>query len=70
MKKPDHVQNTSVDPSWGQLWREIICSIKGHAFYVTWGSGYRGMPQSHCYRCGKASRYGYRGGKKWIKPIG
>ncbi len=68
MKKPDHVQNKAVKPSWGQLWREIICSIKGHMFYVGRYGGFPGLPQSHCYRCGKADRHEYNGDKEWIDP--
>lgn len=70
LKSPDHVQNTAVKPSWGQLWRETKCAIEGHAFYVLPGGGYPGMPQSHCYRCGKADRYFYSGPEQWVKPIG
>lgn len=68
MKQPLHVQNTAVKPSWGQLWREVRCSIKGHMDYVPWWGGYPGLPQSHCYRCGKASTYGYSGDVKWVVP--
>lgn len=69
--KPDHVQNTAVEPSWGQLWREIVCAIKGHVFYVAWGDGYRGMPQSHCYRCGRKSPHGaHPSCAEWVEPIG
>lgn len=70
MRRPKHVQNTAVRPSWGQLWREVKCAIKGHVFYVAWGDGYLGMPQSHCYRCGKKDDYPRTCGEDWIEPIG
>lgn len=70
MKPPDHVQNTAVKPSWKQLWREIVCSIKGHMFFVGWGGGYPGMPQAHCYRCGKKDTIPGTSGPDWIDPIG
>ena len=69
LSPPDHVQNKAVKPSWGQLWREIKCAIKGHVFHVAWGDGYRGLPQCHCYRCGAPSPYGYDG-DDWQPPIG
>lgn len=69
--KPKHVQNTAVKPSWDQLRRETICSIWGHVDYVAWGDGYIGMPQSHCYRCGKKAAYGaHESCKEWREPIG
>lgn len=71
IRPPKHVQNTAVKPSWRQLWRETVCSIWGHVFYVAWGDGYRGMSQSHCYRCGKKDRYGaHESCKEWEPPIG
>lgn len=72
MKKPDHIQNKAVKPSWSQLWREIICSIKGHVFHVAWGDGFRGLPQSHCYRCGRRADYAVDTERveKWVEPIG
>lgn len=69
MKQPDHVQNQAVKPSWNQLWRETICSVKGHVFYVAWGNDYRALPQSHCYRCGAPCPHFYKG-NDWIPPIG
>lgn len=69
MSAPKHVQNKAVKPSWHQLWRETVCSIKGHVFYVAWGDGYRGMPQAHCYRCGLRDSHG-GSGPEWIEPIG
>lgn len=68
--KPNHVQNTAVSPSWKQLWRETMCSIKGHVFYVAWGGGYLGMPQSHCYRCGKNHPTMSSSKEEWVEPIG
>jgi hypothetical protein len=67
--KPKHVQNTAVKPSWRQLWRELNCSVFGHVFYVAWGGHYLGMPQSHCYRCGKLDPHGGTG-PEWCEPIG
>lgn len=67
---PAHVQNTAVEPSWGQLWREILCAIKGHVFYVAWGLGYLGLPQAHCYRCGKKGAGASDYCKDWEEPIG
>lgn len=62
--KPKNVQNTAVEPSWGQLWRETRCSIWGHQFYVGAGGYYRGMPQSHCWICGR--HYQMKG---WEPPL-
>lgn len=68
--KPNHVQNTAVKPSWGQLFREVTCSIKGHVFHVAWGDGYRGLSQSHCFRCGKKGPMAIPSCEEWVKPIG
>lgn len=69
--KPKQIQNKVIKPTWGQLWREIKCVIWGCMFYVGPGGYYRGMPQSHCWRCGRKDPYGaHPSCKPWIKPLG
>jgi hypothetical protein len=71
VRPPDHIQNKAVNPSWRQLWREIMCSIKGHVFYVGPGGHYRGMPQSHCWRCGVKDQHGaHPSCAEWEAPLG
>jgi hypothetical protein len=68
--KPKHVQNQAVKPSWGQLWRETLCSIFGHMFHVGSNGHYVGLPQSHCWRCGKKDRTANPACPEWEAPIG
>lgn len=69
--KIHHVQNTAVEPTLGQLWREIKCSLWAHQFFVPSGD-YVGMPQSHCYRCGMRApaRMVQPGLPEWCEPNG
>lgn len=55
--------------TWFQVLRERKCKKSGHMFYVGPGGYYSGMPQSHCWRCGKADEYGYLGKQVWIVPL-
>lgn len=71
MRPPKHVQNTAVKPSWKQLWREIRCAIWGHQFFVGPGGHYRGMPQSHCWWCGKKHPHmAHPDCAEWTEPLG
>ena len=48
--------------------RRWLCNLCGHKFYVGNSGYYKGMSQSHCWRCGKSN-----GDPKldhYIDPIG
>lgn len=68
--KPKYIQNTSVDISWNQWLREMNCSLFNHQFFVPSHGGYPGLPQSHCYRCGKKGPSAMKKSKDWTKPNG
>ena len=38
---------------WNLAFRKWLCKKFGHMFYVGASGYYKGMPQAHCWRCGK-----------------
>lgn len=44
------------------------CRKNGHQDYVPAGGGYPGMPQSHCYYCGKENSNS-TANRPWTLPV-
>lgn len=68
--KPKNIQNQKLSPTWSQLLREIKCSVFGHQFCVPKGGAMAGLPQSHCYRCGKKGFCADKNASEWEIPTG
>lgn len=53
------------------VWPVRYCQTQGCTLFVPSNSdGYPGMPQSHCYYCGKIGDNAQDGCTDWTKPIG
>lgn len=48
---------------------DFLCRVYGHQDYVPSGGGYPGMPQSHCYYCGKKNYNASEWCTEWSEPI-
>ena len=69
--KPRALNNRAVAPTWRQWFREAWCAAFGHTNYVPSGAGhYIGMPQSHCYWCGKKGPAAIESCPDYVEPTG